>query len=60
MQIDGALWRQINLVGVAGQIVLRLVIAVANGENRFPAVAEFPQRLADVLQRRLISAGKII
>ena len=59
MQIDRALRGEVNLAGVAGQIILRLRIAVAAGIDRFAAVAEFAQRLADILQRRLIGAGKV-
>ena len=60
MQIDRALRRQVDLVGVAGQIVLRLVVAVADGEDRFAAVAELAQRFADIAQRRLVGAGEVI
>ncbi|MNE78700.1 hypothetical protein D3C80_1751330 [compost metagenome] len=49
MQIDRALWRQIDFIGIAGQIVLRLIIAVADGIDRFACVAEFAQCFADIL-----------
>ena len=49
MQIDRALWRKPDLIGKARQIILPLGVAVANGNNRLTAVAEFAQRFADVL-----------
>ncbi|SAF21415.1 Uncharacterised protein [Enterobacter cloacae] len=49
MQIDRALWRKPDLIGKARQIILPLGVAVANGNNRFTAVAKFAQRFTDVL-----------
>ncbi|MNE77191.1 hypothetical protein D3C77_672450 [compost metagenome] len=37
-----------------------MVIAIADGIDRFTAVAEFTQCFTDVLQGRLIRPGKII
>ena len=59
MQIDRALWREPDLIGKARQIILPLAVAVAHGNHRLAAVAEFAQRFTDVLHRRLIAAGKI-
>ena len=59
MQIDRALRREPDFVSKARQIILPLGVAVADGNDRFTAVAEFPQRFPDVLHRRLIGSGKI-
>ena len=59
VQIDRTLWGEPNLIGEARQIILSLAVAVAHGNDRLAAVAEFAQRFTDVLHRRLIAAGKI-
>ena len=49
MQINGSLWREPDFIGEARQIILPLAVAFARRDNRFAAVAEFTQRLADIL-----------
>ncbi len=59
VQIDRALRGEPDLIGKARQIILPLAVAVAHGNHRLAAVAEFAQRFTDVLHGRLIAAGKI-
>ena len=59
MQIHFALRRKPDFIGEAGQIILPLAVAAANGVDRFAAIAEFAQRFTDVLHRWLIAAGKV-
>ena len=60
VQVYFALRRKPDLIGEAGEIVLTLAVAAADGIYRLAAIAEFAQRFTDILHRWLIAAGKVL